>query len=237
MTIKLEAGYGDNLSTVFDGNVTWARSSRGEGQTDFMTEISAFDYGFVMTNSQSNWPVAGIEASKDSVIRRLCSDLKRPVNGVPTSIPVGAIGSFDKTAQRAFSACGNTWQQLIEQTGGNCFIDSGRVFCVAPNEVIVGSITEISSDSGLLGTPTIDGIHIKAEMLFEPGLRIGQKVNLKSTSLNSSGRSFNGIYKIISLEHAGTISGAVSGKLKTKVLMMVGSQNFDNPFDVVPGSL
>ena len=233
MTIKLEAGYGDNLSTIFDGNVVWAKSSRGEGQVNFITEINALDYGYAKSNSTSDWSAVGADASKDKVIRRLCSDLKRPVNGVLTANPVGAIGSFDKADRRTFHATGNTWELLKTETGDNCFIDNGKVYCMAPNEVVDGDITEISDKTGLLGSPQIDGVFLFADTVFEPGLRVGQRVNLLSTALNTVYKDFSGVRKIIGLEHSGTISGAVCGKLKTRVTLSIGSESQQDSFVTV----
>lgn len=231
--IRLEAGYGDNLSTVFDGDVLWARSSRVEGQVNFITEISAFDAGFAKVNSTSDWTVEGSDASKDKVIRRLVGDLKNPIDGVSVSLPIGAIGVFSDVTRGKFTASGNTWDLLKTETGGNCFIDNGRVFCISSNEAIIGDMTEISNDTGLLGTPRVDGIYLYAEMVFEPGLQIGQQIFLSSDSLDSEYRSFGGLYKVVGIDHSGVISGAVSGKLKTRVTLMVGSQGQTNPLSII----
>lgn len=233
MSIKLEAGYGKSLGTVFDGNVIWARSYRREGQTNYITEINAFDYGFVKSMSDSAWSVEGDGASKDAVIRRLCSDLKRPVSGVMTAIPIGAIGEFDKTSRSRYQAAGNTWALLTTETEGRCFIDQGKVYCLSDNEAYQGTVTEISNKTGLLGTPTIDGVMMSAEMVFEPGIQVGQVVNLISDAATQQGRDYSGYRKVIGIEHRGTISGSVSGKLTTRVTMAIGSASTADPFSIV----
>jgi len=237
---KLEAGYGDNLSTIFDGDIKWARSSRAEGSVDFITELDVFNYAFVVDKSESPWSVddAGKTAppyatSKDQVIRRLCSDLKYPQDDELVSMPIGAIGSFDKAKRRSYVANGNTWDQLKTETDGKCFIDDGKVYCLGINEVIDGDITEISSETGLLGTPKVDGMYLMFDILFEQSLKIGQKVDLKSDTLTD----FNGVYKVIAVTHSGTISGAVSGKCVTSVTLMVGSAGKEDPFTTVKQGL
>lgn len=234
--IKLEAGYGDSLSTIFDGNVSWARSSRGEGQTNFITEINAFDYAFVMVNSQSSWTVQDPDSSQDKVIRRLCQDLKAPVDGVYKSIPIGAIGSFSTRQRRSFSVSGSTWEALKTETGNRCYIDNGKVFCMSSNEIVAGDIPVINSDSGLLGSPKVDGQFIVFDMVFEPALKIGQKVKLDARTLSNEGDNFsahNGYYKVIGLDHTGTISGAVAGKCKTRCTLLIGSAGEDDPFTLL----
>lgn len=229
ISIKLEAGYGESLSTIFNGNIQTANSQRPEGAVDFITEIKAYDYAFVMVNNESSFTVEGKEASKDSVIRRLCADLKYPVDGVMSPMPIGAIGEFDKTERRTYSVCGNTWEAIKKETDGKCFIDNGKVFCMADNEAIEGDITVIRSASGLLGTPRVDGIQLIFETIFEPALKIGQTIRLDSDSM----KEFNGTYKIIGLDHAGVISGAQAGKCKTRITIMIGSEGQDNPFSII----
>lgn len=233
MSIKLDAGYGTNLSTIFNGNVNWCRSYREEGQTDFITEINAFDIGYVKSLSTSDWTVEGARASQSSVIQLLCADLKRPVDGVPTSIPVGKIGVFPTTTRRKFTASGFTWDLLKQATDDNCYIDNGKVYCIQPNEAFIGGVTTINNASGLLGSPKVDGVYLYADMVFEPGLMVGQKVNLESTSIDTAEGKFSGVYKILGLDHTGVISGAVSGKMKTHVVMKIGSAGGQESFTTV----
>jgi len=62
---------------------------------------------------------------------------------------------------------------------------------------------------------------VTAEMLFEPRLKIGQVVELVSRDYPS----LNQLYKVIGIQHSGTISDAVGGKCKTTVRMLYGIQN------------
>ena len=212
--------------------------TRPEGSLDFITSASAYDYGFVMTNSNSKILLQDALASQDSVIRRLCGDLKYQFNGKTVVMPVGGIGSFNKTPRTKYQYEGNTWEALKTETGDHCFIDNGKVFCLGENEVVAGSVPEISDNTGLLGSPRTDGMWVIAEMIFEPGLIVGQSVVLKSTStgfqnLDQASKNPDKTYKIIGLEHSGTISGAVSGKCKTKVTLSPGSADNSNPFTVI----
>ena len=227
--VRLDAGYGDQLATIFDGNASWIRSLRPERSVDYVTEINAYDYGFVISNSRSSFTVQGKAASQDAVIRRLCNDLRYPVDGVQTVMPVGAIGNFDKTSRTKYSVNGPTWDALKTESGQKCFIDNGTVYVLGVNEVVGSEVFVVNSDTGLLGTPKVDGVHITVEMIFEPGLKIGQMVYLDSSSLPD----FNGTYKVIGLSHSGSISGAVSGSCKTVVTLMVGSANSEDPFTIV----
>ena len=50
-------------------------------------------------------------------------------------------------------------------------------------------------------------------MIFEPRLQIGQFVRIKSQTETF----YNGVYKVVGIEHSGIISDAQSGQCKTKV--------------------
>lgn len=228
-TIKLDAGYGNQLSTIFNGNISEAKSGRSEGQVNFITEIEAFDYAFAMANSTSNWTVQGADATKDKVIRRLAADLKYPLNGTETSVPVGSISTFEGSYPRGYTASGNTWEALKTVTEDQCTVDLGKIYIIKKNDAFIGPIPVIDSDSGLLGTPKRNQNWITFEMLFEPRLLVGQVVRLDSRTQ----AKFNGIHKVIGIEHSGVISGAVGGKCKTKVTLMIGDNDTTNPFNMV----
>ena len=50
-------------------------------------------------------------------------------------------------------------------------------------------------------------------MIFEPRLQIGQFIDIQSKTETI----YNGTYKVIGIEHSGTISDSQSGTCKTKV--------------------
>lgn len=233
--IKFEAGYGDVLSTIFEGDILWCNSYRMEGKTDFITEIDCFGYSWVFKKSVSDWSVSGLSCSKKKVIERLCGDLKTIdfESGDELSIPVGAIGDFSEVERRSYVASGNTWDLLKTETEGNCYIDNGKVFCLRKNEAVEGSVLLINSETGLLGTPKVDGLQLEANMIFEPGLIVGQEIQMDSSTQDF--KPFNGVYKTIQVDHSGTISGAVCGECKTRVVLMIGSQGQDDPFDIIEG--
>lgn len=219
-SLVLRAGYGDNLATVFNGNVKMAQSFRPERSPNFITEIQGFDYGWVMTNAQSSFNlVPGVTAptiDQRLVIDQLIKDLKK-------SAPVGSLASglisnqFTKQYARGVSVAGPTWPKLQEITENNTFIDNGQVFCLFENDVFSGDLTVIDSSTGLLGTPKKADRRIICEMLFEPRLNVGQQVKLNSESL----AQFNGNYKVVGIEHQGVISGAACGALRTTVHLLL----------------
>lgn len=212
--IQLTAGYGNNLSLVFDGTITQAWSVR-EG-VNFVTQIESFDGGFAFANATSNLPFPA-NAEQVDIISTLMGDLKG------YGISIGAIGSFPGKLTRGNSYSGQTCDLLRQLTGGRFYIDNGKAYALADSECIPGPVTLISKDSGLLNTPYREQTIVTIDMLFEPKLIVGQQVTLDSITAD---KDINGEYKVISLKHRGTISDAVCGNAITTVQLFqpLGSQ-------------
>lgn len=205
--IELQAGYGNNLATIFKGNIQMARSYR-EG-VGFLTEIESYDGGFAFVNGLVNQSFPA-NTPNDTVIRTL-------FNYLPGVSP-GVIGDIDGSIRRGNAYSGNTAEILNQLTGGGFFIDNGKANYLNDNECIAGETFTIDSSSGLLGTPQRSQTFLHLDMIFEPRLSIGQKVHLDS----STGANYNGDYRVISLEHRGMISAAVCGEVITKVGLAYG---------------
>lgn len=217
--IDFKAGYGTNLATVFHGNISQAFSTR-EG-TNFVTTIECYDGGFGYVNGEVNLQFAAGTPVK-AVITAIASTLSSK------GVTIGAIGNYPGTLTRGNTYSGNTMSILTELTGGGAFIDNGKFYALGTNEYIasLSSVGVINSQSGLLGTPRLERDVVTFDMLFEPGLNVGHKVRLDSSTAQDfsvikngvssvSGPGFNGEYKIVSVKHRGTISAAVCGAAVT----------------------
>ena len=207
--VILQAGYGQNLATVFQGSITQAFSVR-EGN-NFVTSIESFDGGYAFNNGDVNTQFPAGTAY-NTVVKTIAGSLP--------NVTVGSIGNYPGTLDKGSSFAGNGIDILRDLTGGGVFIDNGKVNCLGDNECTPGSIPLITSDSGLLGTPVREQTILHFDMIFEPRLVSGQIIQLDS----STGSNFNGFYKIVSLKHRGMISAAVCGDAITSVGMFYGTQ-------------
>lgn len=212
--LKLAAGYGSaTLPVIFSGNIQQAYSWRESGRVDFITEIMGTDFGYSTVTAFSNTTLQGPQ-SQQNVINKLVTNL----TGTTPSLAPGYISSFTRIYPRGRVLFGNTWQMLQQESGGNCFIDNGQIHVLKPNDYFVGGIPIIDSSTGLLSTPKRAETYLTIDILFEPNILIGQSIQLNSTQTQ-----FNGLYKVMGLEHHGIISGAVNGKLVTTLFLSYGS--------------
>ncbi|MCK5611975.1 hypothetical protein KAR91_59445 [Candidatus Pacearchaeota archaeon] len=207
--VTLKAGYKDDVSIIFKGELRSAESYR-EG-TEFITEIDALDGGLDIYKSVSSNTVAKGTPKIDA--------LKGQIDNF-TNVKELTIGEFSGTYKRGRVFFGNTWDLMKIETNNNAFIDNQSVNVLNDNEVKQGGIQVINSDTGLLNSPRRSNTLIVFKILFEPRLIVGQELELVS----STNSIFNGVYKVGGINHTGTISGAVSGKCETEVSMFIGSQ-------------
>lgn len=211
--ITIRAGYGmedtpNLLPIVFKGNVKLAYSTRRG--TEYTTEVQAYDGGFAFANADTNFSFnsgAKMNDTLDSIINTL------------PFVNKGAIGDFNFTIGRGNSYSGSTIETLQQLTNGNFFIDNEKAYCLKPNEYIGGEVLKITAETGLLETPLREETYIKIRTLFEPRIRVGQLVDLES----SSNSEYNGLYKVLGFHHKGTISSAVGGDCSTEMTLYYGA--------------
>lgn len=207
-TIVFTAGYGNNLAVAFAGNITQAWSVR-EG-VNMITQIESFDGGYAYVNAVTDdqYPSGTPQSAIiDSLVKTL------------PGVTPGAIGSYPGDIGRGNSYSGATTDVLGQVTGGGFFIDNQKAHCLNDNECIESSIPLISAKSGLLGTPVLEQTYINFEMLFEPSIKVAQLIQLQSLTADH----FNGVHKVLSIVHRGTISEAVCGDAITQVGLLPGS--------------
>lgn len=215
-TCVMRAGYENFQSIIFSGNIKKAFSYRRSGDVNFVTEIEAYDNSYATAASCSEWQIQN-QVSKAAVINRLIGELK--------GVTRGSVAEISGTYKRGFVAHGFTWDILQEVTGGQCFIDNGKVNVLEENDCISGGITILNSNFGLMGTPRRQQNILKAEIIFEPRLMVGQSISLNSDTIPEV---FNGTYKIVGIEHSGVISEAVGGTCKTSVSLLLPTDRLNS---------
>lgn len=209
-SFSFSAGYGDMLSLAYKGIMSQAWSVR-EG-TNMITQIESFDSGFAYINAISD---VSFPAGTDqkSIITKVSEGLAK------SGVELGSIGNYTGQISRGNSYSGSTPNILDELSGGGCFFDNGKVHCLQEGECLDGPVMLINAQSGLLGTPVIENQFINLETLFEPGIQVGQIVQLES----DTDSFFNGSHKVISLVHQGMISSAVCGSAVTRIGLLPGN--------------
>lgn len=208
--IRFSAGYirEPSIPIIFRGNVMQASSFRRG--PDWITEIHGLDGGFAVENGT-------ISLSKPSPY--LVSDLFSDAVRALPRVKLGLIGTFNLTSPRGVTFSGNPWDLITRRIiplHGQAFINKEVVNIIQQNEFIeqTGGVEQISDENGMMDTPRLQDALVKARMLFEPRLEIGQRIKLKTIESR-----LEGSYKILKLVHMGMVSGAVGGTMETQVTL------------------
>lgn len=207
------------LPVIFKGNMTKCQSKRSG--PNWITAMSAWDGGYGTTRGDISTTfnlgaIAGTPAATYSIFSGLGAAM----------MPHVTIGYLDPTltlaAVRPQSFSGKPWdiiQQLAAGILADAFIVQEKLYVVKKGHAVPGlvSLPLITSDTGLVNTPSKQDTYVSWDMIFEPRLKIGQLVKLQSLETE-----VNGQYTVGSLEHRGQISGAAGGELLTTVTCMYG---------------
>lgn len=196
--VVLKAGYGnENLPIIFSGNVSQAWSVR-EG-VNFITTIECYDGGFAFVNAETNLTVPS-GTPNQIVIGNLIKSLP--------NVTLGAVGNYPGSTTKKNTYTGSTLDNLKQLTGGGFFIDGGVGNALGDAEYSTANPPlQVDASVGLLGSPILEQTTVRFNMIFEPFLVAGCAANLQSFT----DQNFNGIYKVTSVKHRGTISATVCG--------------------------
>jgi len=93
---------------------------------------------------------------------------------------------------------GSTAQQIkkLEQVGDvDCFIDDDFLVVKDYGKGTKGDVRLISKDTGMIGNPAPDDKGVKVRMLFDPSIKLGQQIEIRS----EVNKSVNGQYVIYNM--------------------------------------
>lgn len=220
-SIKLEAGYGDNLYTVFQGNLFEAGSTRRG--PDIITYINARDGGYD-SNLTQIFQTINAPVSQKQLIETLAGQFP--------NLQIGAIADNGVIFYRPVVCNGNVYE-IIKQYGGNdIFIDLEKIYYLRDFEVIEEEDLLIDATTGILDTPNRQNSGLFVTTLFEPSAVLGRRVQLRSSILPQ----YDGRYRINSIVHDCVISGTTGGDCKTTLGLLIEGQLVGKKFEAVPNA-
>lgn len=203
-SVTLLAGYGESLTVCLFGHIQQCYSERVG--VDMVTTIDVID--------------PDILTQYTSVTFEAGTTFKEAIDYLTSQFPnlkQGEVGNFQGEFKTPTVFDGNSFSAINELTGGHTYIDNGVLNTLNDNECLSNyGAYLIESDTGLLGTPKRYEAVLEIEMLFEPSIRLGQMVEIVSSTQSR----FNGQYKVVGLNHNCTISGAVAGTRRTKLQVL-----------------
>jgi len=210
-SLKVKAGYGDYMMTIFQGNIQKAYSSK-QG-TEWITEIEGYDGANAIQNGYVSYT-----AAKNTPIKDIAGTV---INSMPNALK-GAIGQKgdQTTGNRGFSIMGKSNDVLKTLGFSNTYIYNEKVYLLDHQEYLGDEAIILDSDH-LLSSPRRQDTMLECDLMFLPEVKIGYLSDLRSKYT-----MYNGQYIIQSFKHKFVWSGSSCNEAKTTIGMYCGTTVF-----------
>ena len=205
--IEFAVGKENDVTVLFKGVISEAYSTRKNN--DVVTTIEAFDNGFGAYNAKPINITFKAGTSFVEAYEYIASQLQ-----YISHYTRGTLEGVFQTDTTFYDSPLNIINQI---TNGHSFVDNSQLITLNDNECLPGEPIEISANTGLIGIPVARDRWVNANVILNPKLKVGQRVKLKTTSLDY----YNDIYRIFHITHQGIISGAVGGQRITTIGMLM----------------
>jgi hypothetical protein len=202
--LKLEAGYGNDIEQIFEGDIRPSGVYSAKSGQDWVTTFKAAD---------------GLNAYRSARIQhsfaqgtKFTDVIKKAVK----SMGVNATEALAKVRQGDFSGAANDFfggtvlsgpvpkelERLLAASGHDYFIENGQLKIQAKGAAIVEEAVSLTPNTGLIGSPEpgADGF-TKFRSLLQPKLSPRRKAKLKT-------ESYDGFYIVNRVTHNGDTRGA-----------------------------
>lgn len=195
--VKIEAGYEGNMSTIFFGEMRSAQTVR-DGD-DFVTELQTGDGDEAIAVARVSASLGPTNAY--AVAQQL---LKAMGSGQGNLASVASVLRGSTLYQQGGALKGNPaaiLTDLCASVGLEFSLQGGQAQFLSLGQPLDGSAYELSSDTGLIGEPSVDTKGVLCCMtLMLPGLKPGQLVYMNSLFVQ-------GNYRIASMVTVGDTAG------------------------------
>ena len=199
--VRIDAGYDDDLSMLFVGDLIWAESKR-KG-TDWETKLSIGDGTRARGAQMSRTFRSGVDP------RTVIADVAKSMGlTIPTNLKEAR--AFASNLTSGVVADGPSPEQLTKMLapkGYGWSVQDGTLQVLADGETVPGTALVISKDTGMVGSPEYgapkeDGKPpiLTVVALLKPELRCGAQISVQSIAVN-------GLFKALKVSHEGDTAG------------------------------
>lgn len=220
---ELRAGYDDGMSLIFSGDIHTIYTAK-EGP-DWVTHIASADGLAATRQARMSFSVKKGTGLVD-VFKKLAKGSGLGIGNALDGFVNAKIQDMGSTFPEGTVVDGPAYDELCrlaDSAGLEVSIQGGALQVKPKGEATGDSAVDLSADSGLIGSPTIEAAqdpgkkspadkYVLAECLLIPGIFPGRKVNLTAED-----KAFHGTYECVSVDYAGENFGPEWGcKLKLR---------------------
>lgn len=175
--VVVQAGYEGNFGLIFDGTIKQARAGRIDAKDSYI-DITAADgdeaYNFstmALSLAAGAKPTDAVQAFLQTMARMGVSD-----GYVPELSENGSVRGVV-----FYGMARDELREFAEQNDCTWSIQDGKLTVIPLTSYVPGETPIISPQTGLVGVPEQTQSGIKARVLLNPALKIGQRIKLDST--------------------------------------------------------
>lgn len=194
--IVLQAGYEDNYGVIFDGNIVKTELARNGADTILTITAGdgdkAYSYAIVNQSLASGYTQADMVKNTVSTMQ---------AKGVRDS-DIKAINTTTKypRGRTMFGSARQYSRQMAKANDCQWSVQDGKVVFCKTDKPADGTAFLLSSQSGLIGSPSKDKDGVTAKCCLNPQLKIYDPVQIQSFAVN-------GVFKILTVKHSGDTHG------------------------------
>jgi hypothetical protein len=198
--VVLEAGYQDNVSQLFAGDLRKVTSTRDGA--DWVTSIESGD------GEQSFRSARISKALKSATFSQLLKEAAKSMGvGVGNALELAKQGKFEKAIGALSNGVALTgpskrvMDRLTRSAGLEWSIQDGQLQLLEREKALEGTAVLLTPDTGLVGSPEIGekGV-VTAKSLLQPDIFPGRKIEIRSALVN-------GFYRVESATYDGDTHG------------------------------
>lgn len=216
--VILQAGYQDQIATIFKGTIKQFRQGKERNTDNFLDIIAAdgdeiYNFGFVNTTVARG-------SSYAERFNAICTSLGAPQDPNATGYLKSTGGVLPRG--KVLFGLGRTYlRDLARSTSTRWSIQNGQITLIPLTGYLPSNPVQINSQTGMVGVPEATDNGVEVEILLNPLIQVGQQVQLQSkdivqtiireqgypnyTSLNyvASIPAGLGTYRVMVVEHDG----------------------------------
>jgi len=219
--VLLQAGYQGNFGAIFNGNIKQIILGR-ESATDTFIDIIAGDGDRAYNFSVVNTTLAAGSTQADQ-INAVVTSMSQ--NGV-TQGHIGEIQNAQLPRGKVmYGAAKDYAKSVASNTGTSVSIQNERLTYVKRTSFLPGQAIELTSNTGMIGTPNQTNIGVNVKCLLNPLIVIGGRIQINNASVQKLKIDLNirdakqiatsipapltadGVYYVLAAEHSGDTRG------------------------------
>lgn len=177
--IFLHAGYSDNLSLIFSGDIVNVTHEKKE--SDWITVLYCGDSIKTINSSIINKTLPAGQTT-ESIFNELVSNMKDVTKGVTDGLKDCMTKKMSLLRGLVLSGSVKEWlEKLSKNCGFDYSINNGVIETTSKDRPFSDEpALIIKQDNGMIGSPEVTEIGIKVKSLLLPNMKLGRKIEIKS---------------------------------------------------------